>query len=1098
MIDKITIDQVMERANIIDVVSDFVQLQKYGSNYKACCPFHKEKTASFIVSPSKDIWHCFGCGKGGNAIDFIMEHEALSYPEAIKYLCKKYNIQYNESSHHSEEEEKEFKKKESLFIITSAAAEFYAHTLHSKTKEAISALAYVNRRWNNRLVDTKTHKMSLEDYEKDYPSIIGIGYADGWTSFYDYAIKKGYSEALMEEVGIIKKSSRGTYIDVFHHRITIPIRDKYRHVIGFTCRKLDEDSDAPKYMNSCDSVIYHKRNSIFGIDNAVKQAIAEHCFFCVEGAPDAMKLHSLGIDNAIANLGTAWTAEMFAQIKKYNATACFIPDMDKPKHGERWGTGIKAVMKAGRLAIEQGLRVTVREIPQGEKKQDADSYLQSKDMLYNLSEQDFVEWYAAKVINHDDNTTEKSEKIKEVCGIIAMIPDDFLQDSLIEKLGNRYTGKNRWKAALKEVKKANERKRAEEISQKGDIDLLKKYGFMEEDNCYYGDNGTRQWSNFTMKPLFHIKDSFNAKRIYKIKNVYGRTELIELKTEELISLPKFQQRMESLGNYLWMVSMDELRRLKEYLYENTETAEEIKQMGWNKAGFYVWGNGIFFDRHFNKVDDYGMVHLQTTDDAGHARQNNYYLPAMSKIYADERELFSFERRFILNQGHSSISLPDFCVMMQGVFGDNAKIGIEFLLATLFRDIIISVTKNFPILNLFGPKGSGKSELAHTLMAFFIKDDTGINIQNATIAALADAIAQCSNALVHIDEYKNNVDPIKIEFLKGLYDGTGRSRMNMELDKKRQITAVDSAVVLSGQEMPTVDIALFSRTIFLTFETTTHTREQKQNFKELAAIRSMGVPHLTNLIVTYRDLVASQFYEAYNETLTDLEKDNNGEIEDRIWRNWGMLLSVYRILKEPLQLPWSYEEMRKLTSEGIHRQNVECSAGNELGTFWDIFESMVSEGMIYPESDYKIKYVDKIKTNMIERDFGEQKPILMMRPKHVIFQYKKAARQTDEKTMSERSIRFYLMTSPGMLGKKSGCERFKVIVNGQVQQELVGEEPNKKFKDIEKWDNPLCFDYNLLQQHYGINLEQRVMDEEDSKMEEKKSKNPDAKQSDLPF
>lgn len=1095
MIDRITIDQVMERANVFDVVSDFIDLKKNGTSFKACCPFHHEKTPSFVVTPGKDIWHCFGCGKGGNAVDFIMEHEGLTYPEAIKWLCKKYGIECKEDSHdYTEEEKNTFKKKESLFIITQAAGEFYAKQLHESDKECKEALAYVNRRWNHRVIDEKTKK-PIDDIEKDFPSLMGIGYAKGWDSFYQYAVKRGYSEALMEEVGLIKKSSKGNWIDVFHHRITIPIRDKYRHVLGFTCRTLDEDRLPPKYLNSCDSILYHKGNNIFGIDNAVKQAVKEQRFYCVEGAPDAMQLHSLGVDNAIAGLGTAWTKEMFGLIKKYNATLCFIPDEDKPKIGEKWGVGIKAVEKTGRMAIEQGFRVTVKEIPSSKAgKQDADSYFKNKHMLFDLPEEDFVVWYASKEFETSDNTTERSDKIKDVCSIVAYVQDEYTQDALIEKLGNRFNGKNRWKAALKEVKKEIDRKRAAAISKKGDIDLLKKYGFMEENNCYYGENGNKQWSNFTMKPLFHIKDSFNAKRIYKMKNIFGRTELIELKTEELISLPKFQQHVESLGNYLWMATMEELKKLKEYLYENTDTAEEIKQLGWNKAGFFVWGNGIFFEKTFFKVDDYGIVRLERTDDEGHSLQDNYYLPAMSKIYADERELFKFERRFAFNSVHSSISLPDFCVMMENVFGDNAKIGIEFLLATLFRDIIVSYTKNYPILNLFGPKGSGKSELAHSLMGFFIKDDTGINIQNATIAALADAIAQCSNALVHIDEYKNNVDPIKIEFLKGLYDGTGRSRMNMELDKKRQITAVDSAVVLSGQEMPTVDIALFSRTIYLTFESTTHTREQKQKFKELSTVRAMGVPHLTNEIIMHRDIVSSQFYDTYNEVLTDLEKDNNGEIEDRIWRNWGMLLSVYKILQQPLRLPWEYKDMREFTSQGIRRQNQECATGNELGAFWDMFEYMVSEGMIFIEGDYKIKYLDKIKTNVTDRDFGKTTPVLMMRPKHIILQYKKASRMTDERTMSERSIRFYLLTSPGYIGKKAGSERFKVVIDGQIQKKQVNEGVNISFKDVETFDNPLCFDYSVLQQVYGINLEQTTdEDKKENKIEIKKDE-----QQDLPF
>jgi len=1083
----------MERANVFDVVSDFVDLKKQGTSFKACCPFHKEKTPSFVVTPSKDVWHCFGCGKGGGAVDFVMEHEGMTYPEAIRWLCKKYGIECREDRRdYTEEEKDEQRKRESLFIITQAAQEFYARQIHEADAECRAALAYVNRRWNRRCVDPKTKK-PLDDVEKDFPALMGVGYARGWSSFYDYAVSKGYSEALMEEAGLIKRSSKGTWIDTFHHRVTIPIRDKYRHVLGFTCRSMDEDKLPPKYLNSKDSPIYHKRLSIFGIDNAVKAAIADQRFYLVEGAPDAMQLHSLGVDNTIAALGTAWSKDMFGQLKKYGATLCFIPDDDELKPGQKWPAGMAAVMKAGRLAIEEGFRVTVKELPHSEKgKQDADSYFKNRREIQELPEEDFAVWYAGKLITVGDNATERSSKIKEVCSIIAHIQDEYISEALIDKLGNCFNGKSRWKATLTLARKELDRQRAEAVSKRGDIDLLKKYGFMEENSCYYGDNGNRQWSNFTMKPLFHIKDSFNAKRIYKMRNVYGRTELIELKTEELISLPKFMQRVESLGNYLWMASMEALKRLKEYLYENTETAEEIKQLGWNKQGFFVWGNGIFFERSFMKVDDYGIVRLERRDESGNARQDNYYLPAMSKIYADERELFKFERRFSFNAGHSSVAMPLFCEMLAAVFGDNGKVGVGFLLATLFRDIITGYTKNFPILNLFGPKGSGKSELAHTLMAFFIKDDTGINIQNATIAALADAIAQCSNALVHIDEYKNNVDPIKIEFLKGLYDGTGRSRMNMELDKKRQITAVDSAVVLSGQEMPTVDIALFSRTIYLTFEQTTHTREQKERFKELATVRAMGVPHLTNEILTHREAITAQFYDTYNAVLTDLEKDNNGEIEDRIWRNWGMLLSVYKILQPRLSLPWSYAEMRTITAAGIRRQNQECAAGNELGSFWDMFEYMVSEGMIYNEADYKIRYCDRLKTNTTEREFAKTTPVLMMRPKHIILQYKKASRMTDERTMSERSIRFYLLTSPGYLGKKAGSERFKVIIDGVQQRRKTAD---NAYKDVETFDNPLCFDYSVLQQMYGVNLEQST---DITAHEEQKEEPPAHKEEYLPF
>lgn len=247
-----------------------------------------------------------------------------------------------------------------------------------------------------------------------------------------------------------------------------------------------------------------------------------------------------------------------------------------------------------------------------------------------------------------------------------------------------------------------------------------------------------------------------------------------------------------MGNFIWLAKQEQLNRLKMYLYEQTETAVEITQLGWQQQGFWAFGNGVFIDGEWIAADDYGIVRLEGI--------GNFYLPATSKIYRGETKLFQFERKFI----HTTLNrctLRQYTDKMIEVFGDNAKVGICYLLATLFRDVVRAVTKNFPILNLFGQKGSGKSEMGHSLMAFFIAENAPQNLQNATDAALAETVAQCANALVHLDEYKNTIDLSRREFIKGLYDGTGRTRMNMDRDKKRETTAVDCGVVMSGKRCP---------------------------------------------------------------------------------------------------------------------------------------------------------------------------------------------------------------------------------------------------------------------------------------------------------
>lgn len=367
--------------------------------------------------------------------------------------------------------------------------------------------------------------------------------------------------------------------------------------------------------------------------------------------------------------------------------------------------------------------------------------------------------------------------------------------------------------------------------------------------------------------------------------------LIELNQEDLVSISKFKQKIEGQGNFIWKATERELTKLKSFLYEKTETASQIKQMGWQREGFYAFGNGVFFKNKFYPADEYGIVRLP---DLG-----NYYLPSSSKIYKDDARLFTFEKQFV-HLNYSSVTLEEFTTQLFKVFGDNGRIGFAFYLATLFRDVVTNASAEhwFPILNLFGPKGSGKSELGHTLLALFTIAYKAPNIQNSTISALNDTVAASANALAHIDEYKNDLDPKVIEFLKGLWDGTGRSRMNMDLDKKKEVTAVDAGIILSGQEMPTADIALFSRLIFLQFPRSEFTHEEKHNYMELMKMRSRGLTHLTIELLKYR----KRFEQNYASMFREVQKAVNAELsgqrcEDRIVNNWCVPLAALKVLQD---------------------------------------------------------------------------------------------------------------------------------------------------------------------------------------------------------
>lgn len=1048
MIDERIIEQILDRADIVDIIGGYVELKKKGANYAACCPLHKEKTPSFMVNPARGTWHCFGCGKGGNVIGFLMEHDTLTFPEAVRVLGKRYGIEVEETKLTPEQEQQRMKR-DSMYVINQRCAEhFRANLLNPANKEAAD---YVKNRWGDR-----------------YAEEMGIGYApDSWNDLLLFAQASGLSIELMAEMGLLKEREKGGVYDFFRNRIMIPIRDRFRRIIGFTARDRSEAKDTAKYLNSIESDVYHKKDSIFGIDLALRQASQEQKFYLVEGGPDVMQLQRIRVNNAIAPLGGDWTENQLVQLKKYATQVCFLPDADPPKtdKGEKLGAGIRNVMRNGLLAMKVGYGVTVKEIPLGEaqSKNDPDSYCTSIQKFQELTEVDFIPWYA-KYLFADVNTTEdRSNAINTICDMVAMVKDEVKESMYMKQLQEFYPDKNLWTKALNRAKKLEKAKQVINESKKIDRDLYQKYGFYEEYDAYFalaGDSGKAvQWSNFTMMPMFHIKDSLLPKRLYKIRNQNKQEEIIEMKQEDLVSLSKFKIKVEGIGNFIWLATEKELTKLKMFLYEQTETAIEVTQLGWQRQGFFAFGNGAF-DTEWHAADEYGIVRL---------KDGNYYLPGCSTIYRDDVKLFQFERKFI-HTTYNNVSLREYSDKLVQVFGDNAKVGICFLLASLFRDIIVGQTKSFPILNLFGPKGSGKSELGHSLMSFFIIKNTPPNIQNATIAALGDAVAQCANALVHIDEYKNSIDLDKREFLKGLWDGTGRSRMNMDRDKKREITSVDCGVILSGQEMPTIDIALFSRLIYLTFTKTEFSTIEKQAFDQCKAMRDLGLSHLTLQLLRHRSKMETDFSANYRQCMNDLNDRLKGEtIEDRIQRNWVIPLAAFRTLEAVLDVPFTYRELLDICVSGIIRQNRECKSNNELANFWNVVSYLQQDGEIFLESDFRIDYLDRLKTNKVkDLVFQRPKAILRLRTDRIFMLYKKFSKQVGDSALPTESLSFYLENSKEYLGVQNSV-RFKNILKGVEVTKEFDNGGQKVYRKTSMTKQALCFDYSELMANYGINL-----------------------------
>ena len=411
MIDHVTIERILESAEIVDVVSDFVTLRKRGVNMLGLCPFHNEKTPSFTVSPAKGIFKCFGCGKGGNSVNFIMEHENLTYPEALKWLAKKYNIDVIEQE--DTEEEKQLKdERESLMIVSSFAQKYFTRFLWEENEGRTIGLSYFRER----------------SFRDDILKKFEVGYApDGKTPFTDAAQKEGYKIEFLEKTGLSIK--RDDWLrDRFAGRVIFPIHNIAGRVIAFGGRILKEDKNTAKYLNSPESEIYHKSKVLYGIFQAKREVSKSDKCYLVEGYTDVLSMHQAGIENVVASSGTALTVEQIRLIKRFTPNITIIYDGDE--------AGIKASLRGIDLVLEEGMNVKVLLLPNGE---DPDSFAKKRGATgfqdyIKENETDFIQFKTRLLLKSTENDpVAKARLISDVIRSVAVIPDTITRSVYIRE-----------------------------------------------------------------------------------------------------------------------------------------------------------------------------------------------------------------------------------------------------------------------------------------------------------------------------------------------------------------------------------------------------------------------------------------------------------------------------------------------------------------------------------------------------------------------------------------------------------------------------------------------------------------------------------------
>ncbi len=1016
---KEAIDRLKE--NIVEVVSHYVELKSHGRTQEGCCPFHNEKTASFKVSETKGIYKCFGCGKGGDAIAFIMEHDKVEFMEAVKIGARKLNLQVDWNVEKKDFNVAEYQHKESLRILCGKVATYYQQCL----RESKMASDYITSR-----------NFKIDEIAED--DLLMIGYAPPGNVLLEWAKKNNINIALMKEAGLIDRNAeRQQDYDFFRDRIVFPICEKTGKVIGFAGRALKYEkgvSKFAKYINSQDSEIFNKGRELFGLNVARQSIKVDNRAYLVEGNFDVKRLQTIGVNNVVAPCGTALTIDQIRLLKNYTKNVTIIYDGDEGGH--------KAIDRNGELLVKEQCNVMVMEITEGE---DPDTLFVSLEKFDEFKEKKQTDYILYKVRNGEDkckNPAFKSEFMKEVASLIMRYDEPSIHEIYLDTVSAIIKPKKAWQDYLKNIaaeKTPVEKKRyiPEGISA---ADLAEQ-GFYIENNCYFFKNKEDfiQRSNFSLSPIFHIESTINAKRLYEVTNSLGMVRVVEIPQKDMIGLAAFKLHIESLPKCWFDGTETDLNRLKRTLFEKTESCKEITQLGWHKDGFWAWGNGIF-NGDFIPVDSYGIVKHN---------KHNYYIPAFSSIYHNEENLYQFERKFIHIEGN--VTLKEYAVKVVKVFGENAKIALCFFFAAVFRDVIVKRTGNFPILNMFGPKGAGKTACAESIVQFFGRLAKAPNVHNTSKAALGDHMASSSNAIAHIDEYRNDIEMEKREFLKGMWDGTGRTRMNMDKDKKKETTSVDQALILTGQQMATADIALFSRFIFLSFTQTEFSEEEIIEFDKLKDIEKRGLTHITHQILRLRGVFQDTFFAKVKEVTEKMRNLMGSEIiETRIFNNWLFPLSAYTTLNEHLELPWDESETIKLAVRLMIAQNKETKKNDDLGNFWKVIQFLISSNMLFDEGDYKVAYKDKLVRTYFENGVWGKESIelpgttelLYLTTSRVFSLYKTQCLREGDKPLPESTIAYYLKNSPAFICETKK-ESFKKIDPKTGQQEENWETKEKK-------------------------------------------------------
>lgn len=988
---------------------------------RCTCPIHGGTDANFSVKDG--IGTCFSqCGgKTWTVTDLIMEVKQFTYPEALEWLANQSGIQ---PEYQGTGDRKE--------IIEAAKAEKAEKTRLYEINEA--ALT----RWENGREVSYTERYDFDG--RDWGGETVKAFRIVLSPDANALAKSNLNAEELKAVGLIVHSAeKDVWYDALRARIIFPYFTHQGNVAGFSGRKLASGhAEAAKYKNSSESLIFKKRELLFGLwQNRRTIHENEAGAVMMEGMADVVTSYDYGIRYAVASGGTAITREQLQLLKRYTKKVTFLMDGDEAGH-EAAKSGVEE-------AIAQGFRSFVVFFPEpteevkakGIKRYDPDNFLRlhGKDAFETIlaeTSQDGLLW-RVMLEWHKSDIYKQAACVGMAARFISQLDNEMARDYYSrEFITPKYFGKD-FKNHLSDALKEEQDKRLKDNNkpdltpaQQADI---KRYGLYVKNNQYWvsGDEEAAGYpvSNFAVHPVMLVVGSAKSERRVEIRNVFGAKFTANIDSDSFVEMTAFRKEVERRGNFLFLEHFrpEHFTKMKRKLYEDMKVCYPITTLGRHqKLDFFAWANGIVTKERFVPIDEHGIVAFKDA---------KFFLPAMAadadEILSDDQDnSYEDQKHFVYIDEIKAPALGEWGSKMADVHGAKGMMAVAWYLAALYRDLIYDKMEFFPHLNAFGPPGTGKSFLGWSLSYMFGKARRPYNLHDGTNVGFFRRMAQVRNGVAWYDEYNNNVDVRRAQGLKNAYDGAGREKGVASTDNRTVITAVNSALLITGQEMPTQDIALYTRCITLSFPDTQRSEIQNRKGNELMALQQTGcLSQITTYLQKYREYIADNYDATYDDVRTELTSMVKGrDVLDRLINNYSIPLAIAYLIGGKEDIGFKFADLLEFAYKNLLWQSDSIGQEDDLAVWWDTMLYYIELKELRADDDYIVQHLESItvkkaggkETETFEIQFEAKKKVLFLTfTKAYRFYREQLRKEGNNASLNQEAIKYYLRSSPAFLG-----------------------------------------------------------------------------------